>query len=106
MPPHGVAELVDPRPHAKGSIKGAFEDYPHLAEVLPALGYSDQQRKDLEETIEAAAPDVVVDASPANLTRVLDIKLPVIRVTYGFKQNSGPAVLDLVDKALAAKSGS
>jgi len=92
---HGV-EVVDPRPHAVGSIARTFEQFPHLERVLPALGYSAAQRRELAETIRAAAPDVVLDASPASLDRVLDLDVPVVRVRYAFEQVAGPDLLAIV----------
>jgi predicted GTPase len=89
-------EIIDPRPAAVGSIAKAFEKYPHIGSVLPALGYSGRQCEDLEATINNAAPDVIVDASPARLNRVIDTNIPIARVRYRFKQVSGTPVLDLV----------
>jgi len=96
----GAAALIDPRPHAVGSIAAMFEKYPHVTEVLPAMGYSDEQRADLAETIRRANPDVVVDASPARVARLLKIDLPVVQVDYRFDQRSGPPLLDLVEAAI------
>ncbi len=56
----GVAELVDPRPHAVGSIAETFRRFPHLGQVLPAMGYSDAQLAELEQTINDAECDVVI----------------------------------------------
>ncbi|PKN58946.1 MAG: GTPase [Deltaproteobacteria bacterium HGW-Deltaproteobacteria-14] len=97
----GAAELVDPRPFAVGSIARTLEKYPHITEILPAMGYSDEQRADLAETVRRAAPDVVVDASPARVGRLLGVTLPVVEVDYHFVQRSGPDLLGLVDAALA-----
>ena len=94
---YGAREIVDPRPFAVGSVKKAYDAYPHMAAVLPALGYSDEQRRELAETIAQAAPDVVIDASPARIERVLELHIPVVTVTYAFDQKSGPPLLGLVD---------
>ncbi|MEN8181664.1 MAG: GTPase [Myxococcota bacterium] len=102
----GSRELVDPRPHARGSIAEAFSAYPHLGAVLPALGYSEAQRWELSETIRAAAPEALVDASPARLDRVLDLELPIARVRYWFEQTSGPRVGDLVDAFVSSRRSS
>lgn len=96
----GAAELVDPRPHAVGSIAATLAKYTHVTEILPAMGYSDEQRADLAETVRRAAPDVVVDASPARVARLLGIDLPVVEVDYRFSQRSGPDLLDLVEAAI------
>jgi predicted GTPase len=97
----GAAEIIDPRPHAVGTIKAAFEAYPHIEHILPALGYSDAQRDDLRGTIEAARPDAVVDASPAKLGRVLGLSLPVVSVGYEFEQRTGPDLVGIIDAFVA-----
>lgn len=96
----GAAEVIDARPHARGSIAGAFAEYAHIGPVLPALGYSEQQLTDLAETIRSAAPDVVVDASPARLDRLLSDVPPLVRVDYELEQVAVPDLFELVDTAL------
>jgi len=102
---YGAQTLVDPRPAAVGSIAAALRDFPHLDRVLPALGYSDAQRRDLAATIEASGADVVLDASPCRLDRLLDLKLPLVRARYRFQQVSGEPLLDLVLGRLPRKLG-
>jgi predicted GTPase len=97
----GARELVDPRPFAEGTIAEVFARYPHLGPVLPALGYSAGQRRELEATIARCRPEVVVDASPARLDRVVRVEVPLVRVRYSFQQRSGPPIESLVDAALA-----
>jgi predicted GTPase len=97
---YGAGEIIDPRPAAVGTIAEAFEKYPHLESVLPALGYSSQQRGELAATIDASGADVVIDASPASLQVVLDVHLPIVRVRYRFRQTSGPPLADLVEEFL------
>jgi predicted GTPase len=96
---HG-ATLVDPRPYAVGTIRDTFEANPHLERVLPAMGYSEQQREALAATINACcvAEDVacVVDASPARLDLMLNLDVPLVRVSYRFAQQSGVPIEDLV----------
>jgi predicted GTPase len=98
---YGAAELVDPRPLAVGTIAEAYRKYPHLGPVLPALGYSPEQCRELAQTIRAAAPEVIIDASPASLDRLLDLEVPFLRVHYRFCQRSGPPLLHSVDRCLA-----
>ena len=100
---HGARELVDPRPFAVGSIAETFARYPHLGAVLPALGYSAEQRRELAETIARSGAEVVVDASPARLERFLAIGPPVVRVRYRFEQRSGPPLLAMVSGAIERK---
>ncbi len=96
----GASELVDPRPGAVGSIAATFAAYPHLGAVLPAMGYSAEQRAELERTIRASGAEVVVDASPARIDRLLDVGVPVVRVRYQFAQRTGPPLPELIDARL------
>lgn len=93
-----AAEIIDPRPFAVGTIRTSFEAYPHIGPVLPALGYSEAQRAELAETIRSASPDVIVDASPARLDRVLELGVPTVRVRYAFAQKAGPDLFELVER--------
>lgn len=77
-------ELVDPRPYAVGSLKEVYERYPHIGNVLPAMGYSEEQIKELEETIQRSVCDAVVIATPADLRRKIRIDQPTVRVSYDF----------------------
>lgn len=79
---YGAAEIVDPRDSAVGYIRETFEKYSHLGEVLPAMGYSRDQIKDLEKTIERSDCEVVVTGTPIDLNRVLDVDKPVVHVDY------------------------
>ncbi len=78
----GAGEIIDARPYAIGSIKETYEKYNHLEDVLPAMGYSDQQVKELEDTINSVDCDVVVTGTPIDIGRVLKANKPVIRVHY------------------------
>jgi predicted GTPase len=102
---HGAREILDPRPFAVGSIAEAYRAYPHLGPVLPALGYSPAQRRELAETIARSGAEAVVDGSPARLDRVLSLPVPVVRVRYVFQQRSGPPLPELVEAALARREG-
>jgi predicted GTPase len=88
-----VAELVDPRPFAVGSISETCERYSHLRQVLPAMGYSDSQRKELKATIEASDAEIVLNASPADIGALLDLSLPVVQVRYQFVVRRGADIL-------------
>jgi predicted GTPase len=96
----GAAELVDPRPYLKGSLKDTFQTYPNIGRLLPAMGYSPQQVEDLETTINACDCDLVVSATPIDLTRLVAIEKPVIRVRYGYRDNSRPTLGELVTRML------
>jgi predicted GTPase len=93
-------QIIDPRPHAVGSIADVFREHPHLRDVLPALGYSHQQLEELRRTIEATNAEVVIDASPATLERLIKLSMPVARVRYRFQQVSGPPLEELVNQFL------
>jgi predicted GTPase len=90
----GAAELIDPRPYAVGSIRGTYERYPHLTALLPAMGYSDMQRHELEETIRRTPCDLVIIATPIDLARVIKLERPNLRVTYQVEELSTPNLAD------------
>lgn len=97
---HNAREIIDPRPFAVGSIAQAYKTYPQMGAVLPALGYSPEQREELAETIRRCAPEVVVDGSPARVARVLGLDVPVVRARYRFEQRAGDDLLSMVFDAL------
>jgi predicted GTPase len=76
------AVIVDASKYAVGSLAEAYRKFPHLGRILPALGYSDEQKRDLKETIERSKAQFVVEATPIDLKRLLQIKKPVIEVEY------------------------
>ena len=90
----GAAELVDPRPYAVGSIRGTYERYQHLNSLLPAMGYSDMQRHELEETIRRTPCDLVIVATPIDLARTIKIERPNLRVTYAVEELTRPSLAD------------
>jgi len=85
---YGAAELVDPRPYATGSIRSTFERYTHVTELLPAMGYSAEQRQELEETIRRVPCDLVIVATPIDLSKVIKLDKPALRVRYEVNQNA------------------
>jgi predicted GTPase len=91
-----AAETIDPRPYTAGTIAAVFESYPHIGKVLPACGYSPEQVQELETAIHRARPDVVIDASPAGLTQVLDPGAELVRVRYRFEQVGGTPLEEIV----------
>ncbi|MDR7481711.1 MAG: cyclic 2,3-diphosphoglycerate synthase [Armatimonadota bacterium] len=90
------ARVVDPRPYAVGSLQAAYAAYPHLARVVPALGYGDAQRRDLEETLRRVPADAVVIGTPVDLRRVLVLDKPAVRVTYDLDDATTRALADLL----------
>ena len=98
---YGVGEVVDPRTCAVGSLVDTYKAYPHLLSVLPAMGYSDHQRKELKATIESSGAELVLNASPANVGKVLGLTLPVVQVSYRFTPRSGVDTLARVKSLLS-----
>jgi predicted GTPase len=95
---YGAAELVDPRPYAVGSIRGTYERYGHLTNLLPAMGYSAIQRHELEETIRRTPCDLVLIATPINLARVIKLDRPNLRVTYEVEELTKPGLTETLAK--------
>ncbi|MGZ5452654.1 MAG: cyclic 2,3-diphosphoglycerate synthase [Candidatus Aminicenantales bacterium] len=95
---YGAAEIIDPRPFAVGSIKKTFEKYNHLDNVLPAMGYGDKQTRELAQTIEAIDCDLVVSATPIDITRVIKVSKPILRVGYELEEIGTPTLKDVLKK--------
>jgi len=94
----GAAKMVDPRPYLAGSIKETFEKYTHMGDLLPAMGYGKAQIEDLEKTINATPCDVVLAATPIDLTRLVKIDKPVQRVKYEYQDHGEPTLGQLLLK--------
>jgi predicted GTPase len=92
----GAGEMVDPRPFAAGSIADTFRKYPHIEHVLPAMGYGDDQIRDLEATVRATPCDLVVIGTPVDLRRLIDFDRPAVRVTYELAERGKPDLEDLL----------
>jgi len=92
----GAAGLVDPRPFLKGSLRGTFETYPEIGTLLPAMGYSEQQVKDLQATINASDADSVVIATPIDLRRLVKIRKPCTRVRYDLQEIGQPDLKSVI----------
>jgi predicted GTPase len=102
----GAAEIVDPRPWIRGTLKDTFATYPEIGALLPAMGYGEKQTKDMEATVNAADVDAVVIATPIDLRRIMKIKKPCVRVRYELQEIGKPDLADVIDEALAKrKSG-
>lgn len=95
---------VDPRPYASGTIKEAFRKYPDLQNLLPAMGYSEGQKKELQEIIEKTPADLVLIATPIDLSRVVPITKPAVRVRYEIEEMDRPGLWDEV-RAFLSKTG-
>lgn len=96
----GAAALVDPRPWATGTIADVYRKYPNIGTLLPAMGYSEVQRRDLAATINASDADVVLIATPIDLRKVCDIDKPAVRALYELEEVSSPTLSDLLTERL------
>ena len=96
---HGAAELVDPRRWAQGELIDTFEEYPDIGPLLPAMGYGEQQVADLEATINAVDCDLVLVATPIDLTRLLRIDKPNMRIGYRLAEE-GAGLREAVERVL------
>lgn len=97
----GAAEIVDPRPYAVGSLAETYRRYPTTGAVLPAMGYGAAQRQELEATIRAVPCDLVLIATPIDLTRVITIDQPAQRVRYELQEIGRPNLADVLERFLA-----
>ena len=97
----GAAEIVDPRPYAKGSLEQVFNKYTHLTDILPAMGYGATQTSELEATIRATPADLVLVATPIDLGRVLTIDKPAQRVRYKLEEHDPAALKSAITKAIS-----
>jgi predicted GTPase len=96
----GASEIVDPKPYAVGSIKDAYTKYPQLGKLIPALGYYEDQLADLEKSINATPCDMVLVGSPIDITRVVDIKKPAMRVSYELEEIGEPSLKSILTEFL------
>ncbi len=93
-----LAEVIDPKPYAVGSIAETFDKYPDTGPILPAMGYSEQQIADLEETIRRTPADVVLIATPIDLRRLIEIDKPALRVRYELQEIGEPTLAQVLTK--------
>lgn len=101
----GASEIVDPRAAAVGEIAAVFERYPHIANVLPAIGYGAVQLRALEQTIDRTDADLVVSATPVDLARLIRIAKPVARARYEFSEVGEPKLSAIVDGFIDRRGG-
>lgn len=99
----GAAQLVDPRPYLVGKLKETFRIYPNIGTLLPAMGYGEQQLRDLEVTINACDCDAVVIGTPIDLNRVININKPSTRVFYDLQSIGEPSFEDVIEEFLMKK---
>lgn len=101
----GAAEIIDPRPYASGLLARELVQFSHLQQVLPAMGYSDEQLKELEDAVNKADCDVVVSGTPIDLSRIIKANKPIIRVRYRLQEKSKPDLEAVLTDMLKRKQG-
>jgi predicted GTPase len=94
-------EIIDPRPYAVSKIAEVYDQYPHLESILPAMGYFPDQLKALEETINNAEADVVVAATPSDISSLMKLNKPVVRAYYEFAEVGEPSLSAQIEQFLA-----
>lgn len=99
----GAAQIVDPRPFAVGAIKATYQKYPNTGPILPAMGYGDDMVHDLEKTINGSDVDLVISATPIDLTRIIKVNKPLQRVRYELQELGQPTLMDLLRKKFGPK---
>jgi predicted GTPase len=92
----GASEIIDPRPYAVGKLADTYRIYPDIGSLLPAMGYGEEQLRDLSATIDAAECDSVVIATPIDLGRVIKITKPGTRVEYSLQEIGNPNLEDVL----------
>ncbi len=97
---YGAAQIVDPRPYAVGIIKAMLEEYKHMGPVVPSTGYTPEQIADLNETLRLMDVDAVVLGTPADISRLLKVSVPIVKVQWELKVVEGPSIEELVDEFL------
>lgn len=100
---YNAEEIVDPRPYAAGSIKNTFASYPHIKNLIPAIGYASRQIKELEDTINNTPCDVVLIATPVDLTKIIKINKPTVRISYEIEEIGKPTIADIIERFLAGQ---
>ena len=97
---YGAAELVDPRPFTVGTITETFEKYPEIGILLPAMGYGDQQMRDLETTINNSDAELVIIGTPIDLRKVINIEKKAVRVYYELQEIGVPTLVDSLKEVI------
>ena len=92
----GASAIVDPRPYAVGSILATYRKYPNTGPILPAMGYGEDMTHDLEATINNAPVDMVISATPIDLTRIIKVNKPMQRVRYELQEIGKPTLEDVL----------
>ena len=97
----GVAEIIDPSPYAVGSLAATYAKYPNAVGILPAMGYGEEQTRDLEATIAATPCEAIVSGTPIDITRVLSVRKPLVRARYELREREPGQLAAAVARVLA-----
>jgi predicted GTPase len=95
---YGAAELVDPRQYAVGKLAETFKIYPNIGTLLPAMGYGEEQIRDLEKTIANTPCDAVVIATPIDLQRIIKIDKPTVKIGYDLQEIGSPNLVEILNE--------
>ncbi|HNV72527.1 MAG TPA: GTPase, partial [Candidatus Ozemobacteraceae bacterium] len=102
---YGAGEIVDPKEYFVGTLLQALQKYPDIGPILPALGYGKKQVADLEKTINSVPCDLIISATPIDITRVVKVKKPMLRVRYELQEIGEPTLAEIIKKQLKVKKG-
>jgi predicted GTPase len=92
------AKIVDPRKFLVGSMKEVFEDFPQITQIVPAMGYTDQQIEDLEKTLNKVKADIILNGSPIDLDKLIETNKPIVKVSYDIESIGSPAIEEVLDE--------
>lgn len=95
------AKIVDPRKYLVGSMKEVFEEFPQITEIVPAMGYTDKQIEDLENTLKNVKCDIILNGSPIDLSKLINVNKPIIKVTYDVEAIGTPSIESVLDDFLS-----
>jgi predicted GTPase len=91
------AKIVDPRPYLSGSMKEVYEEFPQITEIVPAMGYTDQQIEDLENTLNKVKCDIILNGSPIDLKKLVNTNKPIVKVSYDIEPIEHPTIENVLD---------
>jgi len=91
------AIIIDPKPYITGTMKKVFEEFPQITQIVPAMGYNDQQIKDMEETLNKAEAEFIIDGSPIDLEKLINSNKPIVRVSYDIEAIKSPTIEEVLD---------
>lgn len=100
---YGAREIIDPRPYAVGSIQALYERFPHIGDVVPAMGYYPEQLEELRLTIQRSECDAVIIGTPFNLRRLIEVDKPCAKVSYELEDMDGLALREIVSQFITRR---